>query len=577
MALADLLSLDKKKKKIGLSEERVRAIIPIARQYVSFYREYPDLLVDHIFKGPDSTFNFYFYQRVFLRAVFRHKYVYTTYPRAYSKSFLVILSLMLRCILYPGSKLFVTSGGKEQAAGIMHEKVSELCTLIPGLRNEIDWRRGETLESRDQCLYKFKNGSSFDNVAARESSRGKRRHGGVIEEAASVDGEILSTVILPIMNVSRACLDGSVHPEEPLNKSQVYVTTAGYKNTFAYDKLIQILVWQIVKPETAITLGGTYRIPVLVKLLDKDFVRDLKMDGTFNESAFAREYESKWSGTSEDAFFDGESFDKNRVLKLPQAEANLRMPKTSYYVIAVDVARHKKCDSIIWVFNVQPQAQGESFKSFVNIYTLNDVHFEEQAIFLKKLFYKFKARRIVIDANGLGTGLVDFMVKQQINPDTGVTYADFGVYNDPDGEYKKYKTSITEQDALYLIKANAAINTEAHTIVKSQMQSGKIKLLVDEKTAKARLLGTKVGQNMTPEQRKEYLIPFTLTSVLKEEMLNLREQTDGTNILLKRANTGIGKDKFSAFEYGLYYVKTEEDDLRKRKKKRNMKDWLFMN
>jgi len=31
MALADLLSLDKKKKKIGLSEERVRAIIPIAR------------------------------------------------------------------------------------------------------------------------------------------------------------------------------------------------------------------------------------------------------------------------------------------------------------------------------------------------------------------------------------------------------------------------------------------------------------------------------------------------------------------------------------------------------------------
>lgn len=577
MALADLLSLDKKKKKIGLSEERVRAIIPIARQYISFYREYPDLLVDHIFKGPESTFEFYFYQRVFLRAVFRHKYVYTTYPRAYSKSFLVILSLILRCILYPGSKLFVTSGGKEQAAGIMHEKVSELCTLIPGLRNEIDWRRGQTLESRDQCLYKFKNGSSFDNVAARESSRGKRRHGGVIEEAASVDGEILSTVILPIMNVSRMCLDGSVHPEEPLNKSQVYVTTAGYKNTFAYDKLIQILVWQIVKPDTAVTLGGTYRVPVLVKLLDKDFVRDLKMDGTFNESAFAREYESKWSGTSEDAFFDGESFDKNRVLKLPQAEANLRMPKSSYYVIAVDVARHKKCDSVIWVFNVQPQTQGDSYKSFVNIYTLNDVHFEEQAIFLKKLFYKFKARRIVIDANGLGTGLVDFMVKQQINPDTGEVYADFGVYNDPDGEYKKYKTSITEQEALYLIKANAAINTEAHTIVKSQMQSGKIKLLVDEKTAKTRLLSTKVGQNMSAEQRKEYLIPFTLTSVLKEEMLNLREQTDGTNILLKRANNGIGKDKFSAFEYGLYYVKTEEDDVRKHRKKRNLKDWIFMN
>ena len=50
-------------------------------------------------------------------------------------------------------------------------------------------------------------------------------------------------------------------------------------------------------------MGGTYRIPVLVNLLDKNFIRDLKMDGTFNESSFDREYESKWSGTVEDAFF----------------------------------------------------------------------------------------------------------------------------------------------------------------------------------------------------------------------------------------------------------------------------------
>jgi len=33
-------------------------------------------------------------------------------------------------------------------------------------------------------------------------------------------------------------------------------------------------------------MGGTYKIPVLVKLLDKNFVQDLKMDGTFNESSF---------------------------------------------------------------------------------------------------------------------------------------------------------------------------------------------------------------------------------------------------------------------------------------------------
>ena len=42
---------------------------------------------------------------------------------------------------------------------------------------------------------------------------------GLVEECVGVDGDILSQVIIPTMNVSRRCLDGSVHPEETLNKS----------------------------------------------------------------------------------------------------------------------------------------------------------------------------------------------------------------------------------------------------------------------------------------------------------------------------------------------------------------------
>ena len=97
-------------------------------------------------------------------------------------------------------------------------------------------------------------------------------------------------------------------------------TTAGWKNTFAYDKLIQLLVWMITQPEKAIIMGGTWRIPVLMKLLDKNFLQDLKNDGTFNEASFDREYESKWSGTVEDAFFRGEVFDRNRKLQKPEYE-----------------------------------------------------------------------------------------------------------------------------------------------------------------------------------------------------------------------------------------------------------------
>ena len=530
-------------------------------------------------KIPDDGLHFYFYQRVFLRVAMRYKYVYMVFPRAYSKSFLSVLVLMIRCILYPRAKLFVTSGGKEQSAGIIKEKVDELCNLVPALDRELDRRPGKTRVSKDYCIFMFKNGSYFDNIAATEKSRGKRRHGGLIEECVGVDGEILSQVIIPTMNVSRLCMDGTSQQEETLNKSQIYVTTAGWKGTFAYDKLIQLLVWMVTEPEKAFIMGGTWRIPVLVKLLDKTFIKDLQQDGTYNEASFDREYESKWSGTTENAFFNGETFDKHRVLNQPEYEHSGRSSVHSFYILSVDVGR-KGCDSVVCVWKVTPQSAGPAIKTLVNIYTMNDTHFEDQAIKLKRLYYKYKARRLVIDANGLGIGLVDYMVKPQHDPITGDDFPDFGVYGgtqeDAADEYKKFRTENTEEDAMYLMKANAPVNTEAHANFQTMLNAGKIKFLIDERIAKQKLLNTKAGQKMSPEKRAEYLKPFTLTSILKEEMGNLREENEGVNIILKQANKGIRKDKFSAAEYGLLYIKMEEES-KKRKKKFKITDMMFSN
>lgn len=585
MALQDLLQLSQDKKKIGLSEERIEVIKPVLTQYIAFWREYPDMFVDFLQTGregqiPENGLKFFFYQRVFLRAAMRYKYVYMVFPRAYSKSFLSVLVLMCRCILYPRAKLFVTSGGKEQAAGIVKEKVNEICTLVPAFDRELDRRPGKTREGKDYVCYMFKNGSFFDNIAASEKSRGKRRHGGLVEECVGVDGQILSEVIIPTMNVSRLCMDGTMHPEETLNKSQIFVTTAGYKNTFAYDKLIQFLVWMITEPEKAIIMGGTFRIPVLTGLLDKNFIQDLKRDGTFNEASFEREYESVWSGTVADAFFNGDAFDRNRSLQKPEYEHSGRSTLQSYYILSMDVARKNTgkegCDSVITIFKVTPQNYGDvSVKSLVNLYTLTNMHFEDQAIWAKRLFYKYKARRIVIDGNGLGIGLIDYMVKSQTDPLTGEVYPDFGVENDDENYYKRFRTADTEQEAMYIIKANAPINTEAHSNVQTQLISGKLKFLIDERVAKNKLLGTQKGKQMSPEERAEYLKPYTLTSILKEEMLNLREENEGVNIILKQANRGIRKDKFSAFEYGLYYIKQVEDSKKKKRKRFNAAEWRF--
>ena len=86
MALQDLLNLSTQRRKIGLSPERVEAVMPIVRKYIAWWREYPDLFIDFMVRGTrtehkDGEFQFYFYQRVFLRSVMRFQYVYAVFPR----------------------------------------------------------------------------------------------------------------------------------------------------------------------------------------------------------------------------------------------------------------------------------------------------------------------------------------------------------------------------------------------------------------------------------------------------------------------------------------------------------------
>lgn len=88
MSLANLLSLsandiqqeenpfDKE-----ITEQRLRQCMPQLRELIAYYRAYPDIFVDEI-KGPDCKFQFYFYQRVYLRVAMRHRFVYATFPRA---------------------------------------------------------------------------------------------------------------------------------------------------------------------------------------------------------------------------------------------------------------------------------------------------------------------------------------------------------------------------------------------------------------------------------------------------------------------------------------------------------------
>ena len=581
MALKDILQASNRRKDLDSDaiKEEVHNHLEEYRELIAYWRVYPDKLVDYYLSlGNPYNFKFIFYQRLFLRALFRHKYVYATFVRAWSKSFMSVMALMLKAVLYPGAKLFTVAGGKQQSAEILSGKVLEICKLIPAIEREIIWdtrgTRARTAQTKDSVIYTFRNGSTLENIAASEKTRGRRFNSGLMEECVGIDQDILNEVLIPTLNVDRM-VQGQTDSNEQLNKSQIFVTTAGYKNTYSYEKLIEILCRSVVRPKDAIILGGSWRVPVIFGLLDKNFVRDLKMDGTFNEDSFEREYESKWTGDIESAFFNSDRFDKQRKINMPEWKYSNKTSKDGYYIMGVDVGRFG-CTTEVVIIKVTPGAGDIPRKRIVNIYSFDEEHFGLQALKLKRLFQQYKCRVAVIDGNGLGAGLVDMLTMDTIDPDTGETLYNWGVMNDEDNKYRNMKTDDTVNDAMYIMKANQVLNSEMYAYCQTEINSGRVNFLVDESIAKNKLLSQAQGKKMSQSQRADYLMPFVQTSILKDQMLNLVYENDGAHIILKQASKKIKKDKFSALIYGLYYCKLQEDS-RSKKRKRDISKFMFFN
>lgn len=154
---------------------------------------YPDVFLE-LCNSKESPIELYHYQKMFLRACMRYRYVFGTYTRGSSKSFLAIISQILSCIFLPHSKRFLVSQYKKASLDIAKQKLEEIFRFWPLLKNELEYMKAST----DYIELKFKNGSLFHVLALSASSRGQRATGGILEEAALIDSTLLNEVILPI-------------------------------------------------------------------------------------------------------------------------------------------------------------------------------------------------------------------------------------------------------------------------------------------------------------------------------------------------------------------------------------------
>ena len=543
-----------------LTKKRVNEHFQECGEMLNLFMVYPDRFVDLI-TPKESHFRLFFFQRIMIRCMSRCNAAYETFSRGTSKSFLADLDRYLKCMFVPRHHSTITAGTNKQAAEIAKQKVvDDLWVKFPLLANEMQKRKvaGKILDAykmgKDYVEFNFKNGSSLGlgNV------RGLRRQSLIFEEVIEQDEVKVNEVYIPLLNEPRKMYNGLINPYEPQSQ-QIYITTAGYQNTFAHQKLIEILCRSVLEPEKYFVLSGSYRIPLSCGLTAQKQIEDVINSPSFSKSSFEREYESRWSDAPMGAAFSSNvitSLRQVKVVELKDKRTPEQIENDCFYVICADMAKDGAADTAVGVAKVIPKEHYFTYK-FINLLTIPSTDYMVVANTFKKLVLTYNAKLLVYDANGVGAGLRDWLNKQTTD-EYGNILEGLGIINPPSTSERDLIKYPKDKTIIYEIKSGGRIGEQIHFFFFSRMSTGAITFPIKLSEALNLYSKNKGFVKMSIRKQQEYLLPFKVMDLMEAELKNLdivntSDQMSNTMKIIRRSES-IQKDFFSMAEYLVWAV-----------------------
>lgn len=526
-----------------MEEDNFMKNLPKWVDFISWARFYPDLYFDLI--TPETGgIRLDLDQRVFLRAVARFVSVYGVFPRGYGKTFLEVLAMYHTAIFFPDVFLTMTAQTRENAAKLLKEKHTEIIKYYPLLANEIT----KASFSKDSAEILFTSGGRIDIMANSHSSKGARRHRMSVEEAAQINDELFQDALQPIVTVPRRTIgkEGLVNPEE-MNGQICFYTTSWYRGSSEFERNIK-MIDAMANLEGVIVLGADWQ---LACHYGRGETRSqiLSKKTTMSPIAFALNYGSRWVGASENQLVDINKLLSLRTLTKPENKYD----GISEYYLGVDVARSidsSNNQSSVVVAKVKRNKNGKITNIMIpNIFTIsNALSFNAQAIEVKKIKNIFNAKVVIVDSNGLGAGLVDELMRESFDPQTGESLGCWDTINTD----AQPEVSGAEK-CLFDLKPQSA-NSEIIVAFMDMVESGKL-----------RLLEKKQDTDYDINDKENYvtnILPFIHTDFLIEEIANLQlKHLPSGKITVEKLIKKYNKDRFSALAYVLWYIKTYEDNV----------------
>lgn len=523
--------------------------------FVSWARWFPDLWWDLI-TPQTGGIRLDLDQRVYLRCIARFVSNYMVFPRGYGKTLLEVMGMVHAAIWHPDIEITMTAQTRENAAKLVEEKFREILRFYPLIQNEI---MGKPQFSKDSVEIVFTSGGRIDIMANSQSSKGARRKRLNVEESALLNNQLFEDVLEPIVNVPRRTIgkQALINPEE-LNGQINFMTTSWFRGSDEFERNLR-MVDEMADLKGKMVLGADWQLACSYgrgETKSQILEKKAKLSPTF----FAMNYCSRWVGVSDNALVDINKVMELRTIPKP----DLKPDKNYEYIVSMDVSRSSSDannQSSIAVLKFKKSSKGNVTNiKLVNLINLpNGLNFTAQTVELKRIANLYDAKVVIVDANGVGSGVKDECLKSTFDPITG---EDLGCWDTINTDDEPEDSDAPKK--LYALMSQG-INSDIIISFIDAIESKKLQLLDKKSNADY--------DTQDKEHFKTMILPHIQTDLLLEEIANLKLKVmQNGKYSVEQVTKRVNKDRYSAVAMGLWYIREFEDKF---DNSSSLDDYLF--
>ena len=540
-----------------IEKDKEQKIMETVAWRAGYYRANPQRFVSEVL-----GIHLKLFQKILIWAMMHFNFVMYLAARGQGKTFLTALFCCVRCILFPGTKIVVSSGTLKQANEVLLKIQDDFMKRSPILCSEIE----KCNIGQNDATIGFHNTSWIKTRTSSENSRSARANIIIVDEYRMVDENVLNTVLRKFLTSPRQpkYLEKSEYKHLQERNKEIYMSSAYFKSSWAYRKAQSYTLSFFDDKKKYFICGLPYQVSVKEGLLSKEQIEDEMSELDFNELVQSMEMECLWFGDTDGSLFNFDDLSNRRKIKnafLPLQFYNdkITIPKlgvSEKRILSIDVAlmrstRKKDNDSAAIYINSLVQTDSTSYQSnFVYGDAFEGLTTDELGLVAMRYFYKYKCTDLVLDTNGLGIGVYDFIIKDQYDPETGETYKALTCVNDREmAERCKVKDA---KPVVWSVKATAKFNNEICVLLRNGIQNGKINFLIAEQNADDVLKEYYKGYNkMSLSEKIALKTSYVQTTMAIYELVKLEHEVKDGNIKVKEVS-GMRKDRYSSIAYSYW-------------------------